>query len=69
MAAQTVQAGEWRNKPVSRQQWWKLAHVALEIAGVDIPADRGAASDLIGQLDAHVDSERAKDVIPFAVAS
>lgn len=75
MAVSTVSAappefkGDWRSKKVSRAQWWKIAHLALETAQVDIPADSGAASDLIGALDAALEAERAHDVIPFEVAS
>jgi hypothetical protein len=72
MAVSTVAAqpaGEWRTKAVSRAQWWKIAHLALELANVDAPADRGEASDLIVRLDAASSAERAKDDCPFEVAA
>jgi hypothetical protein len=69
MAVSTVPAEEWRSKAVSRAQWWKIAHLALELANVDAPQDRGAASDLIVRLDAASGAERAKDDCPFEVAA
>jgi hypothetical protein len=50
-------------KPSTRQVY-AIAHRACELLGVDWPADRRAASELIGQLQG-AQSPEAADDIPF----